>query len=78
LIFNCILGVSLTAGGILQVAKDVITIGQAMAFTVPFVILTLIAAWFTVILFHNFSEAPSGSIALKHTKRSRNERYSTH
>lgn len=56
LIFTCILGANLTAGGIIQVARDVITIGQAMAFTVPFVILTLIAMWFTVVLFRNFSE----------------------
>jgi hypothetical protein len=56
LIFTCILGANLMAGGIIQVAREVITIGQAMAFTVPFVILTLIAAWFTVLLFRNFSE----------------------
>lgn len=56
LIFTCILGANLTAGGIIQVAKEVITIGQAMAFTVPFVILTLIAVWFTVVFFRNFSE----------------------
>ena len=56
LIFTCILGANLTAGGIIQVAQEVITIGQAMAFTVPFVILTLIAVWFTVILFRNLSE----------------------
>ena len=56
LIFTCILGANLTAGGMVQVAKEVITIGQAMAFTVPFVILTLIAIWFTVVLFRNFSE----------------------
>ena len=56
LIFTCILGANLTAGGIIQVTKEVITIGQAMAFTVPFVILTLIAVWFTVVLFRNFSE----------------------
>lgn len=56
LIFTCILGASLAAGGIIQVAKEVITIGQAMAFTVPFVILTLIAVWFTILLFRNFSE----------------------
>ena len=56
LIFTCILGANLTAGGIIQVAKKVITIGQAMAFTVPFVILTLIAVWFTIDLFRNFSE----------------------
>ena len=57
LIFTCILGANLTAGGILQVAREVITIGQAMAFTVPFVILTLIAVWLTVVLFRNFSES---------------------
>jgi hypothetical protein len=56
LIFTCILGANLTAGGILQVTKGIITIGQAMAFTVPFVILTLIAVWFTIVLFRNFSE----------------------
>ncbi len=56
LIFTCILGANLTAAGIVQVTKEVITVGQAMAFTVPFVILTLIAIWFTVVLFQNFSE----------------------
>lgn len=56
LIFTCILGANLTAGGIVQVAKEVITLGQAMVFTVPFVFLALIAAWFTSQLFRNFSE----------------------
>jgi hypothetical protein len=56
LIFTCILGTSLTAGGVIQVLKGVITIGQAMTFTVPFVILTLFAIWFTVLLFRNFSK----------------------
>ncbi len=55
-IFTSVLGVNLTAGGILQVTKEVITLGQAMAFTVPFVILFLTAVWFTVLLFRNFSE----------------------
>jgi hypothetical protein len=56
LIFTCVLGANLTAAGVIQVVKGVITLGQALAFTVPFVILTLIAIWFTVILFRNFSE----------------------
>jgi hypothetical protein len=34
----------------------VITIGQAMTFTVPFVILSVTAVWFTILLFRNFSE----------------------
>lgn len=56
LIFTCILGANLTAGGVFQVAKGVITLGQAMTFTVPFVILSLIAVWFTVQLFRHFPE----------------------
>jgi hypothetical protein len=56
LIFTCVLGANLTAAGIVQVTKGVITAGQAMAFTVPFVILFLIAVWFTILLFRNFSE----------------------
>jgi hypothetical protein len=57
LIFTCILGTNLTTAGIVQVVNEVLTIGQAMAFTVPFVILSLIAVWFTVLLFRNFSES---------------------
>jgi hypothetical protein len=56
LIFTCVLGANLTAGGLIQVLKGVMTSGQAAAFTVPFVILSLIALWFTVVLFRNFSE----------------------
>lgn len=56
LIFTCILGANLTAGGIMQVVQGIITIGQAMVFTVPFVILSVIAVWYTVILFRNLSE----------------------
>jgi hypothetical protein len=59
LIFTCILGANLTAAGIIQVLNGVITIGQAMAFTVPFVILALIAIWFTAILFRNFTDSES-------------------
>jgi len=76
LIFTCILGANLIAAGIIQVTKEVITIGQAMAFTVPFAILTLIAVWFTVVLFRNFSEATPQTNTIKHKKGSRNERYS--
>jgi hypothetical protein len=50
LIFTCILGANLTAGGIMQVTQGIITFGQAMTFTVPFVILSVIAIWFTFIL----------------------------
>jgi hypothetical protein len=78
LVFTCILGANLTAAGIIQVAKEVITIGQAMAFTVPFVILTLIAIWFTVVLFRNFSEKPyEKKIMIKPKKEHRNERHSS-
>jgi len=56
LIFTCILGANLMAAGVVQVVKGVITIGQAMAFTVPFVVLSAIALWFTIRVFRNFSE----------------------
>jgi hypothetical protein len=56
LVFTCILGLSLTTAGITQVLAEVITVGQAMAFTVPFVILALIALGFTVRLFHVIRE----------------------
>lgn len=56
LVFTCVLGASLTAGGVIQVLKGVITIGQAMAFTVPFVILSLVAIYFVIVLFRSFLE----------------------
>jgi hypothetical protein len=62
LVFTVTLGVNLIAAGIAQLATGVISIGQAMGFTVPFVILTLIAAGFTVSLFTNFSEAAAGEV----------------
>jgi hypothetical protein len=55
LIFTSILGPNLAAGGIIQVLAKVITIGQAMAFTVPFVILALIAIGLTIRLFRSLS-----------------------
>ena len=76
LVFTCILGPNLAAGGVIQVAEKVITMGQAMAFTVPFVILALIAIGLTVRLFRSFSEAPSKNRAIEQNKRNLNERYS--
>jgi hypothetical protein len=57
LVFTVTLGLNLTAAGIAQLLTGVISIGQALGFTVPFVILTLIAAWLTVVLFRNFAES---------------------
>lgn len=78
LVFTCILGPSLTAGGIIQILEGVITVGQAMAFTVPFVILALIALVLTVRLFRSFSEAGTRTHTAKTRKQNRLERYSTH
>ena len=78
LVFTCILGPSLTAGGIIQILEGVITVGQAMAFTVPFVILALIAFVLTVRLFRSFSEAGTRTHTAKTRKQNRLERYSTH
>jgi hypothetical protein len=76
LTFTAILGPSLSAAGIIQVLTKVITIGQAMVFTVPFVILSLIAIWFTILLFRNFSDAAPGIHTTKRKKEISNERLS--
>jgi hypothetical protein len=76
LVFTCILGPNLTAGGVVQVLEEVITIGQAMAFTVPFVILALIAIGLTVRLFRSFSDLSPGRVRIKHKKEDRKEHYS--
>lgn len=51
LVFTMALGPSLTLAGIFQVTSGAITLGQAMAFTVPFVILTLVDIWFTIAMY---------------------------
>jgi hypothetical protein len=76
LVFTCILGPNLTVGGIIQVLENVITLGQAMAFTVPFVILALIAIGLTLRLFRNFSEEAPKIQTVKRKKGSLYERYS--
>jgi hypothetical protein len=60
LVFSVILGTSLLMSGIAQLLTGVVTIGQFIGFTVPFIILTLIAIWLTVILFRKCSEATTG------------------
>ena len=62
LVFTCILGPSLTASGVIQIVEGVITVGQAMTFTVPFVILALIALGLTVRLFRSFCDVSSGNV----------------
>lgn len=68
LVFTSILGPNLTAGGVMQILAEVITVGQAMAFTVPFVILALIAIGLTVRLFRSFSEVVSAALTIKPKK----------
>jgi hypothetical protein len=75
LVFTCILGPSLTAAGVLQILEEVITVGQAMAFTVPFVILALIAVILTVRLFRSLSESARGSLTIQHRQGSLKRRY---
>jgi hypothetical protein len=76
LVFASILGPNLTAGGISQVLANVITVGQAIAFTVPFVILALIAIWLMIRLFLSFSEVTPGRIMISYKKEERHERHS--
>jgi hypothetical protein len=57
LIFSVVLGVQLTAMGIVQFAAGLFGIGQFVGMVVSFSILTLFAIWFTIVLFRNFSDA---------------------
>jgi hypothetical protein len=60
LVFTVVLGTSLTVAGIAQLLSGLVTIGQFIAFTAGFSILTLFALWFTVVLFRTFS--PSATV----------------
>jgi hypothetical protein len=62
LVFTVTLGLNLTVAGIAQLLMGVISVGQALGFTVPFVILTLIAVGLIVRLFQSFSEPMEGEI----------------
>ena len=64
LVFTVTLGLNLTVAGIAQLLTGVISLGQALGFTVPFVILTLIAIGLTVSLFRNFSEPLDGEVSI--------------
>jgi hypothetical protein len=77
LVFTSILGPNLAAGGIIQVVEEVVTLGQAMTFTVPFVILALIAIGLTVRLFRSFSDVLQVNIALK-PRKNQNQQHSIH
>jgi hypothetical protein len=77
LVFTGILGSNLAVGGTLQVLAEVISLGQALAFTVPFVILALIDIGFTIRLFSNFSDVDPEAHTIKARKKNLNEHYST-
>jgi uncharacterized membrane protein len=57
-VFTVTLGPSLTVAGIAQLLTGIISIGQFIGMTAPFVILTLFAVWFTIVLFRKFSDSP--------------------
>lgn len=57
LVFTVALGPNLMAAGITQLLGGVMSAGQAMGFTVPFALLTLIATWLTFDLFRHVSQA---------------------
>ncbi|MGZ3608757.1 MAG: hypothetical protein ACXWPS_21010 [Ktedonobacteraceae bacterium] len=60
LVFTVTLGTSLLMSGIAQLLTGVVTIGQFIGFTVPFVILTLIAFGLTAIFFRKCSDETTG------------------
>lgn len=60
LVFSAVLGPNLIAAGITQLLGGVMSVGQAMGFTVPFAILTLFALWLTVAFFRHVSDEAAG------------------
>ncbi len=60
LVFTVTLGSNLLIAGIVQFLTGVVTIGQFIGLTVPFVILTLIALVLTIILFRKCSDVAIG------------------
>jgi hypothetical protein len=60
LVFTMIIGTNPAAGGALQQAAGAITIPQATAFTLPFLILTLIAAVLAARVFSGLAARPPG------------------
>ena len=73
LVFTCILGTALFVGGIAQLRAGVMSVGQAIGFTAPFVVLTLFALGFTIRLFrehHRTGRLTQDRCARNHPERS--------
>jgi hypothetical protein len=64
LVFTVTLGLNLMVAGVAQLLTGAISIGQAMGFTVPFVILTLIALGFIISVFRNFTEPVADDVSI--------------
>jgi hypothetical protein len=60
LVFTVPLGISLISAGIVQLLAGAMSRGQALGFTVPFAVLTLVDIWLTAALFRNLSD-PGGA-----------------
>lgn len=63
LVFTDVLGANLLAGGIAQLATGVMGIGPFIGATLPFVVLTVIALWFTIAFFRHCSDAVTSGAA---------------
>jgi hypothetical protein len=63
LVLSWVLGAGVLTLSAAQVLAGVLTVGQILGFVVPFVILTLVGIWLTVVLFRNVSDAVIGQLA---------------
>jgi hypothetical protein len=57
LVFSWVLGAGILALSAAQVLAGLLTIGQILGFVVPFVLLTLVGIWLTVVLFRHVTDA---------------------
>ncbi len=63
LVYSVALGIQLAAMGIVQFLAGLFGVGQFIGMVVSFLILTLFAIWFTIVLFRNFSESTTTEAA---------------
>lgn len=69
LVFTVIIALNLAASGIAQWITGVMTTGQAIGFTIPFVIMGLFALWFTVAVLRDMERSmppPKSSLQTSH------------
>jgi hypothetical protein len=70
LIVSSVLGAAVLALSTAQLLAGVLTAAETIVFVAPFVVLTAVGTWLTVVLFRNFSEPARLQVATLHSAHS--------